>query len=197
MNTISKNTRMTMLAIAMSLGCASGAMALTSAEHKAQNDRIETDYKASRDKCGSLNGNAKDICVSEAKGMEKVAKAELEAQYKPSAKNEVKVREAKADAAYDTAKEKCDDQTGNAKDVCVKDAKAAHTAAMGAAKVADAGMGKTTGANAKTAKVAEARQEATADTRKAEYAAAKERCDAMSGNAKDACVADAKTKYGM
>ncbi|MDB5895075.1 MAG: hypothetical protein JWQ88_2606 [Rhodoferax sp.] len=197
MNNISKNTRMTMLAIAMSLGCATGAMAMTSAEHKAQNSRIEADYKAARDKCGSLSANAKDICMSEAKGAEKVAKAELAVQYKPSAKNDVKVREAKADAAYDTAKEKCDDQTGNAKDVCVKDAKAAHTSALGAAKVADAGMSKTNGANAKTAKVAEARQEATADTRKAQYAAAKERCDAMSGNAKDACVADAKTKYGM
>ena len=197
MNNISKNTRMTMLAIAMSLGCATGAMAMTSAEHKAQNERIEADCKAARDKCGTMSGNAKDICVSEAKGAEKVAKAELEVQYKPSAKNDVKVREAKADAAYDTAKEKCDDATGNAKDVCVKDAKAAHTAAMGAAKVADASMSKTSGTNAKTAKVAEARQEATADTRKAEYAAAKERCDAMSGNAKDACVADAKTKYGM
>ncbi|MDB5849643.1 MAG: hypothetical protein JWP29_3395, partial [Rhodoferax sp.] len=121
------NTKLSMLAIAMSLGYATSAMALTSAEHTAQNDRIEADYKMNKDKCGSLSGNAKDICASEAKGTEKVAKAELEAQYKPSAKNTAKVNEAKADAAYDTAKEKCDDLAGNAKDVCVKDAKAAHT----------------------------------------------------------------------
>ncbi len=189
-----KNTKLTMLALAMSFGCATSAMALTSAEHKAQNDRIEADYKTSRDKCGPMSGNAKDICVSEAKGVEKVAKAELEAQYKPSAKNEIKVREAKADATYDTAKEKCDDLSGNAKDVCVKDAKAAHTAALGAAKVAESSMKAKPG---DTAKVAETRQEAMSDTRKAEYAAAKERCDALSGNAKDTCVADMKTKYGM
>jgi len=189
-----KTTKLTMLALAMSFGCATSAMALTSAEYKAQKTSIEADYKVNRDKCGSLSANAKDICVSEAKGTEKVAKAELEAQYKPGAKSDAKLREAKADAAYDTAKEKCDDLAGNTKDVCVKDAKAAHTSALGSAKVSEAN---TKASNDKTAKIAEARQDATADTRKAEYAAAKERCDALAGNAKDSCVTDAKTKYGM
>lgn len=35
-----------------------------------------------------------------------------------------RVQEAKATSAYATAREKCDDQSGNAKDVCVKQAKA-------------------------------------------------------------------------
>jgi len=43
---------------------------------------------------------------------------------------------AKAAATYDTAKEKCDDLSANAKDVCVKDAKAAHTKAKDDAKMA-------------------------------------------------------------
>ncbi len=47
------------------------------------------------------------------------------------------------------------------------------------------------------AKVADVRKDVNADTRKAEYNAAKERCDALAGNAKDVCVADAKAKYGM
>ena len=68
-------------------------------------------------------------------GLEKAAaKAELDAQYKPSAKATAKVLEAKADAAYDTAKQKCDALAGNTKDVCMKDAKAAHVAAMADAK---------------------------------------------------------------
>jgi hypothetical protein len=41
---------------------------------------------------------------------------------------------AKAEADYDVAKEKCDDQSGNAKDVCKKDAKAAFTSAKADAK---------------------------------------------------------------
>ena len=125
-----KNTKLLALAIAMSCGFASSAMALTSAEHKMQKERIEADYKMNRDKCKSLSSNAKDICMSEVKGAEKVAKAELEAQHKPGVKNDIKVREAKADSVYGTAKEKCDDLAGNAKDVCVKDAKAAHVAAL-------------------------------------------------------------------
>ncbi len=111
------------IAIAMACGFGSSAFAMTSAEHKMQEQHIAADYKVNKDKCNSLNGNAKDICTSEAKGMEKVAKAELAAQYKPSAKADAKVRQARADAIYHTAKEKCDDLAGNPKDVCIKDAK--------------------------------------------------------------------------
>ncbi len=111
------------------------ALAMTKAEHDAQKDRIEADYKASRESCESMQENAKDICRAEAKGKQKVARAQLEAQYKPSARNEQRVKEAQADATYNVAKEKCDDMTGNNKDVCMKEAKAAHTSAKASAKV--------------------------------------------------------------
>ncbi|MBP7960239.1 MAG: hypothetical protein KAZ07_05425, partial [Acidovorax sp.] len=114
---------------------ATSAFALTQPEYKAAKDTIEADYKASKEKCNALTDNAKDICVKEAKGHEDVAKAELEAQYKPSTKAAYKARVARADADYAIAKEKCDDLSGNAKDVCVKDAKAAHVAAKENAKV--------------------------------------------------------------
>ena len=57
---------------------------------------------------------------------------------KPSAKATRKVADARADAAYDVAKEKCDDLKGNDKDVCEKDAKAARVKAKEDAKVAEA-----------------------------------------------------------
>jgi len=97
--------------------------------YKADKDKIEAQYKADKDRCGSLSGNAKDVCQAEAKGKEKVAKAELEANYKNTDKARIDARTAKADADYDVAKEKCDDLSGNQKDVCVKEAKAAHTKA--------------------------------------------------------------------
>lgn len=187
-------TRLLMLTAVMSCAFAGNAMALTKEEYKAQNDRISADYKASRDKCGTLKDNAKDICVSEAKGVEKVAKAENEAQYKPSPRNTEKVAFAKADAAYDTAKEKCDDLKGNDKDVCVKDAKAAHVKAKEDAKVSKTSAD--TSKN-KTEKMAEAKKDANSEKREAEYKAAKERCDALTGAAKDGCQNDAKAKYGM
>ena len=93
-------TKIALLALAMSCTFAGSAMALTKAEYKTQKDLISSDYKLNKSKCASLKANAKDVCTSEAKGIQKVAKAELEAQYKPSAKNTEKVSFAKADAAY-------------------------------------------------------------------------------------------------
>ena len=97
---------------------------------KAEEDRIEAAYKADKAKCDAVQGNAKDVCEKEAKGKEKVAKAELDAKKDPSARNQRKVEEARADAKYDVAKEKCDGMKGNEKDACQKDAKAEHERAQ-------------------------------------------------------------------
>ncbi len=186
-----------LLAIVAATMLATSAMAMTSAEHSAAKDRISADYKANKAKCDALKDNAKDICMKEAKGAENVAKAELEAQYKPSDKNTYKVAEARADADYAVAKEKCDDQTGDAKKICEKDAKAAHVTAKENAKVARAQAKPSDNAAKKDANVAEVKKEATEEKREAQYKAAKERCDTMSGDVKDKCVADAKRMYGQ
>jgi len=94
------------------------------AELKAGRDKIEADYKADKAACNAMKDNAKDVCVEEAKGKEKMAKAELDQKVRPSDSNARKVAEAKVDAAYSVAKEKCDDQKGDAKSACVKQAKA-------------------------------------------------------------------------
>ena len=45
-------------------------------------------------------------------------------------------------------------------------------------------------------KQADARKDANADKRDAEYKVAIEKCDALAGPAKDACVSNAKGQYG-
>ena len=157
--------------------------------YKADKDKIEAQYKVDKDRCGSMSGNAKDICQAEAKGKEKVAKAELEAHYKNTDKSRSDVQKAKADAEYDVAKEKCDDLSGNQKDVCVKQAKATHTKMKGEANVMKV-------SDKSAEKQADARKDATEDTRDAQYKVAVEKCDAMSGAAKDTCVKNAKVRYG-
>jgi dsDNA-specific endonuclease/ATPase MutS2 len=92
-------------------------------EYQAAKSRIEAEGEADEARCKALQGNAKDVCEEEAEGREDVAKAELEQRYKPSARNARKVAEAKIEAAYEIAKERCDAQTGNAKDVCEREAK--------------------------------------------------------------------------
>jgi len=161
--------------------------------YKAQENRVEAQYKADKERCSSLTGNAKDVCQAEAKGNEKVAKAQLEADYKNTDKARNDARVAKADADYDVAKEKCDDLSGNQKDVCVKEAKAAHAKAKADAKVAK--VDHKVSANS-AEKRADVRKEAREDTRDAQYKVAIEKCDVMSGAAKDQCVKDAKMHYG-
>lgn len=122
------NTRNTnAIAIAIAFAFSTGAIAaevLSKDEYKAGKDKIATEYSSSKAACASLTGNAKDICVVEAKGNEKVANAELEARHKPSEKTRQAVGLAKAEADYTVTKEKCDDKAGNDKKLCVKDAKA-------------------------------------------------------------------------
>ena len=153
----------------------------------------ETQYKTDKDACSSRSGNAKDICLEEAKGKEKVAKADAEAAYKATPKAREDARVARAEATHGVAKEKCDDLSGNAKDVCVKEADAALVKAKADAKVdrvaADTQQDS-------TAKQADARQQAEQDKRNADYKVAIEKCDALSGSAKSTCVSDAKLRYG-
>jgi hypothetical protein len=158
------------------------AATMNKSDYKAGKSRISADYKADKAACASLSGNTKDICVKEAKGKESVAKAELEFAYtgKPADSNKVLV--AKAKSVYAVAKERCDDKAGNAKDVCVKEAKAVETKAL-----ADAKMGK---------QIVEAKKDAAQDKRDADYKVAIEKCDALSGDAKSSCVTNAKSTFG-
>lgn len=158
------------------------AATMAKADYKAGKIRISADYKADKAACDSHSGNAKDVCVEEAKAKEKVALAELEYGYtgKPADRNHVLV--AKAESAYAVAKERCDDLAGNAKDVCVKEAKAVEIKAL-----ADAKMGK---------EIGDAKKDAAAEKVDADYKVAIEKCDALSGDAKSGCVAAAKAKFG-
>ena len=106
----------------------------------AEEERIEAAAKADKAKCDGMKANAKDICMAEAKGKEKVAKAELDAKHaKDKVKAEQKVKETKAEAAYEVAKQKCDDQKGEAKDACMKQARVDRDKLKGSAeKTADA-----------------------------------------------------------
>lgn len=116
-------------AVAGAMCFVGGAFAANKKVTEADEDRISADYKVAKEKCDDLKSNAKDICMLEAKGAKSIAKAELKVRDQDSPKNRFKLDMAKAEADYDVAKEKCEDLAGNAKDVCVKDAKAAFAAA--------------------------------------------------------------------
>ena len=167
------------LALAGLAGAASAN--ITKPVYSTAKDELKTMYKAERDNCGSLAGNAKDVCVERAKGHEKVALAHLEYQYTGTTKDRNDYLEARYEAKYKLAKEACYDKSGNAKDVCVADAKAAHDKAKADLKANKA--------------VAEAQNDQMEAKLKADYKAANERCDALAGDAKDSCQASARARY--
>jgi hypothetical protein len=183
-----------------------GAVAapLSKLEYKAGKTDVEARYKADKKACDARTGNAKDICKEEAKGAEKVALADLKAQYEPSTQHRYDLSVAKARAAFAVAKEKCDDLNGNPKDVCRREADAAHTTAMSEAKLAE----KTTLNNGQAAekitdakttamdKNASALKTANTDIVDAQYKTASEKCNAFSDAVKANCLAEAKTTFG-
>lgn len=188
------NAKLMTTLIVAALGLSGISHAMTKAEHDSELNRLSVDFKTAKRNCDTMSGNARDICMAEASGVHKAGRAELEARYTGTLKARYEAQIAKAEADYDVAKERCDDFAGNAKDVCLKDAKAALTRAMAGAKVDR----ETRQANRENLqKVADARRDADNDVRKAEFAAAVERCDSFAGNAKDRCIADAKARFGM
>lgn len=100
------------------------------------------------------------------------------------------------------AQEKCDDSAGNVKDVCEKEAKADLVEANATVQLT------AVKANAQAnEKVSEARTEAKEKRREAHqdaakvkrdtnFAVARKKCNALSGDAKDVCLIEAETYYG-
>lgn len=167
---------------AMMLAGAAQAATMSKADHNAAKTRISAQYKTDKAACADLKNNAKDVCQVEAKGKQNVALAELQHGYSGKPADRMKLLKERAQADYALAKEKCDDLEGNAKDVCVKEAKAVETKAL---------------VNAKSAKeVVEIKKDAAQEKRDADYAVAAEKCDAMAGDAKTSCISAAKAKFG-
>jgi hypothetical protein len=110
-------------ALAFAWGPAQGA-GMSKQDYQAAKKRIAAEYQAERQKCGARHGNALDLCVAHAHGARDVAKAELEAEYKPSPRTNYDAAIARSKAAHATAKEECDEKRGAEETACMKDAKA-------------------------------------------------------------------------
>jgi hypothetical protein len=138
-------------------------------------------YETDRKACDAMNGNAKDICVAEAKAKRTKTEENAEAGWKGTPKAREDAAHESAEAKYKVAKERCDTKAGNDKDVCVKEAKAAMTKTEADAKA----MRKST----------DAHMDASKDKKEADYKVATEKCDSLEGDAKSSCVASAKARY--
>lgn len=150
--------------------------------YKAAKRNADEVYKAAREKCNEMSGNPKDVCIEEAKAAQTKGHADAEAKYKDTPKAHMKARIAGADADFSVAKEKCNAKTGNEKNLCLEEARAAHTKAV---------------VDAKSRKeIREVKKEATEDKREADYKVEIEKCERLGGATKESCIAAAKSKFG-
>ena len=191
------------LVISLAMATPVLAQTMSRTDYKSSTAKISATYKEAKAACASLAGNPKDICVARAKGDEKIALTELEASYKPSIKSRYEAQSAKAQAEYDVSIQSCDAKTGNAKDVCIKEAKSVRTAALANAKVLlktsqatiDADQKSADAHSKASAQVITVRKDAQGDKRDAQYAVEKEKCDNFADAAKDECIKQAKLTF--
>lgn len=170
----------------LALGSACAVVQAASPEAKtaynAAKDLAKAEYTTARARCDAIAGNPQEVCIAEAKAARVKAEQDASAQYKNTLRAFTAARSRIAEANYDVDQARCAAQTGNDKDVCIKQAKATRVAA-----IADAKADK---------KVIEARNNAREDKRIAEYKVASEKCDALAGSAKGTCVEAAKSQFG-
>jgi hypothetical protein len=180
---LARLTTLTALTASMALLIPLSASAglISWADHSAQSQQIKAAHKTDDVACKVMSGNARDVCKQEAKSKAKIAYAELNYSRSGTAKDANKVTVAKADGAYGIAKERCDDLTGNPKDVCRAEAKAAHVKAL-----ADA---------TEIKKVVDAKTTAHDKKQDADYKVAVEKCDAVTGAERISCISAAKTSF--
>lgn len=128
-------SRLAALAVLAFPAWAADEPAMSKQAFKAAEQKIEAVARSERKACETRNGRAAELCTKEAKAREKIAKAELEADYQPSPETVQEARNVKANAEYGVAREKCDDLKGATRDRCVNAAKSVREAAIRLAKV--------------------------------------------------------------
>ena len=98
------------------------AETISKPDYKAGKTRISETYKADKAACHSLAGNAKNVCVQEAKAAEQKALADAKMDKDINKAKKTDASE-KMEADYKVAIEKCDGLAGDAKASCVTAAK--------------------------------------------------------------------------
>jgi hypothetical protein len=104
------NINVIALAIALAFSTSAIAESTSKVDYNAAKDKMAAEYKLAKAGCDSLAGNAKDICVKEAKAAEIAAMGD--------GKTRMKTSDANA-----TANEKRDTYPGSTKDGCLNQAK--------------------------------------------------------------------------
>ncbi|NNU42656.1 hypothetical protein [Ramlibacter montanisoli] len=181
--------------LAAALACSAAASAaplLGKDELKANKVRIEAQYDQAQIRCKHVEGHARELCNEQARGERDVQAAELQLRAEPTPANGQKLRLAKAEAAYAQALVKCKAILGAARSVCREDARAVFESAKAEAKLQQEVV-----AQALNSENQVRERAAQADRiAQAQFTAARERCEMLPGEARAACLTDARQRFG-
>jgi hyperosmotically inducible protein len=184
----------TLLATALSAAFAGASAADTrtdTATYRSMTQKADADYKLAAAQCKDMSGNARSLCMEEAKVTR--ARADLAAvtDYNNTLKGRGKARTDLADADYALAKVKCSDTSGAEKDSCMSNARAVHTAALADVK-ADRNLQLAGTAPSDT--MSPVTRTTTTDAAKS---AAVDKCAQVAGNPNTACLVDNDKRTAM
>lgn len=174
------------LAAMMAIGTGSIAhAAMSEAQYDAAVKAADARLKVDKEKCSTLSGNAEDVCKAQAEAEHTRQAEHAKAEMKGTSKARLEAAGEVAEANYKVAKERCDDFSGDPKDICLKEAKATYEKQKADISILEKGN------------TAEARKDAMETKRTADYEVAKAKCDQFSGDTKDACVKAAKDAHNV
>ena len=152
------------------------------AAYKERKARISAKFKSDRNDCAVLARGTKEVCLQQAEARQKIAQAELEYGASGNPADQNRVLQARAEADYSVAREKCNALAGNDKDVCVKEARAIETKALIDAR--------------SNRQVDQIKLDAAQEKRNADYTVDVEKCEALAGDTKSNCISVAKARLG-
>jgi hypothetical protein len=114
-------TRRALVALAAALAAAAAHAAEPNVA--AELVRIDAEFDAARERCDDRAGQAKNVCLAEARAERRVRKVEVAARGEGTPKARYDAKIARAEAEFDVQKERCGEQAGAARDGCIAEAR--------------------------------------------------------------------------
>ena len=146
------------------------ASAQDSPYYKSEISKASAQYESDKQRCGTLKGNDRDVCLERAAANLKIAEADLKAYEKNTTAASIKAEKERIKQLHKVDDEKCDAYKGNAKDVCEAEADATRLRREGNLKALEARL-------------------------EGEYKLAIEKCESFAGDKRSACKDEAKRAY--
>jgi len=130
MKTLVASLLATALSAAISSAYAQDTTKTDLATYRTVTQKAAADYKAAADQCKSQSGNAKTVCIEEAKVLRARAEVAAVTEHNNTLQGRTKARTALVNADYALAKAKCAGTSGAEKDSCLNNARSVQTAAV-------------------------------------------------------------------